>query len=111
MADQAGSYISESVGCFFPDPPLGIFRALLGQSSQAAGGIFTLGSLSPTLEPSSSADGALPLDLQDMPREDCQPDSFLWPAEVLEAQLPGRPDWVWAKTLSTKEGAYVYSIP
>lgn len=39
LADQAGSYISEPVGCFFPDPPLGIFRALLGQSSQAAEGI------------------------------------------------------------------------
>ena len=51
--------------------------------------------------------GALPLDLQDVPREDCQPDSFLWPKEVLEAQLPWRPDWVWAKALSTKEGAYV----
>ena len=51
--------------------------------------------------------GALPLDLQDVPREDCQPDSFLWPTEVLEAQLPWRPDWVWAKALSTKEGAYV----
>ena len=36
LADQAGSYTSEPVGCFFPDPPLGIFRALLGHSSQAA---------------------------------------------------------------------------
>ena len=47
LSDQAGSYTSEPVGCFFPDPPLGIFRALLGHSSQAAGGIFTLGSFSP----------------------------------------------------------------
>lgn len=106
LADSAGRHISEPMGHLYSEPPLASLGAA-GAGQPGPQKEFSSWSPWAHLSPPHPGAGALPLGLEEMPRERVSWHSFPWLAAVLEAPLGGRPHWVWAKILSSKEELFL----